>query len=185
MIFKYFRRNNNAALLLIVLATILAGLGLNIDLQFDEAGNENAEYVSKGASVSSYETESENVFVKRVIDGDTVELDSGLRLRYIGIDTPEMNPVECYSRQATEKNRELVEGKEVRLEKDVSETDRYGRLLRYVWVGESLINEILVREGYAASSTYPPDVKYQERFRAAERLAREERLGLWGDECME
>lgn len=95
-----------------------------------------------------------------------------------------MSPTECYAEEAKKKNRELVEGKEVRLEKDVSETDRYKRLLRYLWIGDTMINELLVREGYASSSTYPPDVKYQERFREAERLAREEQRGLWGDVCI-
>ena len=65
------------------------------------------------------------------------------------------------------------------LEKDVSETDRYGRLLRYVWVGPVLFNEVLVRQGYANVSTYPPDVQYQWRFVEAERAAREEGAGLW------
>jgi len=125
--------------------------------------------------------------VVRVIDGDTVEIEGGQRVRYIGIDTPETKhpskPVECYGQEAYDKNRELVEGKEVKLEKDVSETDKYGRLLRYIWLGDTLVNEVLVREGYAQSSSYPPDVKYQERFVAAERAARGEGAGLWGSYC--
>ena len=76
--------------------------------------------------------------VKRVIDGDTIELDNGKTLRYIGIDTPETKHptkgVQCFGEEAYKKNKELVEGKRVQLEKDVSETDRYGRLLRYVFV---------------------------------------------------
>ncbi len=121
------------------------------------------------------------VLVKRVIDGDTVELENGEKVRYIGMDAPEKG--DCFASEATEKNRELVEGKKVRLEKDVSERDSFGRLLRYVWRGETMINEKLVVEGYAQAVTYPPDVKYQEQLREAERKSREEGRGLWGPTC--
>lgn len=130
----------------------------------------------------------ETVKVARVVDGDTIEIEGGKKVRYIGIDTPESvhpsKPVECFSTQATKKNKELVEGKEVRLETDVSETDRYGRLLRYVYVGDTFINNVLVSEGYAQSSSYPPDIKYQSVFIESERLARENNKGLWGDTCL-
>lgn len=115
--------------------------------------------------------------VSRVIDGDTVELEDGKRLRLIGIDTPEKG--DCYSQEATNKAKELLEGQEVTLEKDVSETDRYGRLLRYIWKGETLINEQLVKEGYASSYSYPPDIKYQDRMVAAQKEARDGNKGLW------
>jgi len=82
-----------------------------------------------------------------------------------------------------EKFRTVVEGKTVLLEKDISETDRYNRLLRYVWLDGELINEVLVREGYANSSTYPPDIIYQDRFNNAEQEAREKEVGLWSDIC--
>lgn len=125
----------------------------------------------------------QSVKVTKVIDGDTIEIEGGYRLRYIGIDTPETvhpnQPVECFGKEASNKNRELVEGRIVRLERDITEFDRYGRLLRYVWVDNTLINEALVKEGYATSYTYPPDVKYQERFVQAEREARENKKGLW------
>jgi len=149
----------------------------------DSVGNESAV---GGASLdfnpSKYKTK-----VIRVIDGDTIKIEGDKVVRYIGIDTPETvhpsKPVQCYGKEASDKNRELVEGKEVKLEKDVSETDKYGRLLRYIWLGDMLVNEYLVREGYAQSSTYPPDVKYQDRFIEAQRRAREEKKGLWGDIC--
>jgi micrococcal nuclease len=124
--------------------------------------------------------------VVRVVDGDTiVVVISGLecRLRYIGINTPETvdprKPVECYGREASQRNRELVEGKTVELEKDVSETDQYGRLLRLVWVNGEMVNASLVGEGYAMVVTYPPDVKYQELLLDLEREAREAGRGLW------
>lgn len=117
------------------------------------------------------------VKITRVIDGDTVELEDGKKLRLIGIDTPETQ--DCYSQEATNKAKELLEGQEVTLEKDVSETDRYGRLLRYIWKGDTLINEQLVKEGFASSYSYPPDVKYQNRIIAAQKEARDNNRGLW------
>lgn len=125
--------------------------------------------------------------ITNVIDGDTVKIETGETVRYIGIDTPEIvhpsKPVQCYAKEASEKNKELVEGKVVELEKDVSEKDKYGRLLRYIWLGDNLVNEQLVRDGYAYASSYPPDIKYQDKFTEAQRLAREESKGLWGSAC--
>ncbi len=127
---------------------------------------------------------SETFKITNVIDGDTVKIENGQVVRLIGMDAPETSQSgECYSKEATKKLEELVLDKEVRLEKDVSETDKYGRLLRYLWTGDDLINEILVREGFAKVSTYPPDVKYKDRFIEAERLAREKGKGLWGEAC--
>ena len=121
--------------------------------------------------------------VVRVIDGDTIELESGERVRYIGIDTPELHNSgqlpECYGKEAALKNAELVEGKEIRLVKDVSDRDGYDRLLRYVYVGEIFVNETLVSEGFARAATYPPDVAQSETFRAAEKAARSSSRGLW------
>lgn len=129
--------------------------------------------------------------ISRIIDGDTVETEDGNKIRYIGIDTPEtkhpVKKVQCFGKEAALKNKELVEGRYVRLEKDVSETDRYGRLLRYVRVFDSpeasgegmFVNEYLVRQGYAYAATFPPDVKYAEVFKNAQDEARESQRGLW------
>ena len=131
------------------------------------------------------ETSRNYVLVVRVIDGDTVEIEGGERLRYIGIDTPEVvhpsEPGEYLGEEAAEKNRKLVLGKKVRLEGDVQDRDGYGRLLRYVWLGDILVNAELVRLGYAYSYTLPPNVKYQEFFLQLEREAREKKLGLWAE----
>lgn len=130
--------------------------------------------------------EGEAVLVTRVIDGDTIEIEGGQRVRYIGIDTPEtVDPrklIQCFGKEASNRNRELVEGKRVRLEKDVSETDKYGRLVRYVHAGDIFVNLVLVQEGFAYSYAYPPDVKYQSQFIEAQRIAREQKKGLW-DSC--
>jgi len=126
--------------------------------------------------------------VTRVIDGDTIEIEGGNKVRYIGIDTPETvhpsKPVECFGIEASNKNKELVEGKKVKLEKDISETDRYGRLLRYVWIGDIFVNDYLVRQGYAYASTYPPDIKYSNQFVQAQQEAKENNRGLWAG-CLE
>ena len=126
---------------------------------------------------------------ERVIDGDTIQLDTGEKVRYIGINAPETvhpsKPVECFGKEASDKNKELLEGKEIRLEKDISDTDKYGRLLRYVFVAENdteiFINDYLVRNGFANSFSYPPDIKHQKKFQEAEIEARENKRGLWAD----
>lgn len=128
--------------------------------------------------------------VSRVIDGDTIEIETGEKIRYIGVDTPETKhpnkPVQCFGREAAQKNKELVEGKEVLLEKDVSDTDRYGRLLRYVYLPNPdatdeaiFVNEILIEQGFAQVITYPPDVKYHELLLQAQKEAQSEESGLW------
>jgi len=128
--------------------------------------------------------------VRKVVDGDTIQVSidgKDYTLRYIGIDTPETvqpnHPVEWMGPEATAANEALVAGETVYLEKDVSETDRYGRLLRYVYLADgTMVNAELVRRGYAHSSAYPPDVKHQELLDRAEREAREAGRGLWGRE---
>jgi micrococcal nuclease len=118
--------------------------------------------------------------VTRVIDGDTIEIGTGQRVRYIGIDTPEVYPeTQAYGIEAWEANRRLVEGKKVRLERDVSDTDKYGRLLRYVYVGEIFVNAELVRLGLAEAKAYPPDTLHQELLEQLEKGAREAGWGMW------
>ena len=118
--------------------------------------------------------------VVRVVDGDTIVVEIAgerERVRYIGVDTPELDDprpeVRALARAARRANAELVEGRRVRLELDAEKRDRYGRLLAYAWIGDTLVNEALVRRGYAAPYTYPPNVRYAERFVAAARAARD------------
>jgi micrococcal nuclease len=132
-------------------------------------------------------TTKQEASVVGVVDGDTIKVQINgqvERVRYIGMDTPETvhpsRPVEWMGKEASAKNEELVSGKAVLLEKDVSETDQYGRLLRYVYVGDMMVNAELVRLGYAQVSTFPPDVRYQDLFLRLQREAREAGLGLWG-----
>ncbi len=136
--------------------------------------------------IKDHNIDESAVRVTRVIDGDTIELENGDKVRYIGIDTPESKhptkEVEYFAQEAAGKNKELVEGRIVQLEKDVSETDRYGRLLRYVYVGDIFVNKYLVEEGYAQAVSYPPDIKYQESFQQAGKYAQEHKKGLWAEE---
>ena len=129
--------------------------------------------------------------VVRTVDGDTVwvRLAGGVeKVRYIGIDTPEVNhPTrgeEPGGRAATEINRGLVDDRPVRLEPDVQLRDRHGRLLAYVWVRradgvEVMVNAELVRLGWAAVLTVPPNVRHAELFRKLAAEAREQHRGLW------
>jgi micrococcal nuclease len=154
-------------------------LNLNDAQGFSEVGTKNS-------TMNSIQN-PELFLVTKVIDGDTIEIEGGKRVRYIGIDTPETvhpsKPVECYGKEASNKNIELVLDKKVSLVKDVSETDKYGRLLRYVYVGDVFVNDYLVKEGYAKASTYPPDVKFNEQFLTSQKYAIDNDKGLWGSTC--
>lgn len=174
--------------LLIVLALALISAGfVNFprSLFFPPPAKKTPEITHVATTTASIAVSRDEVLVKRVIDGDTIELSTGQKVRYIGIDTPELvhpeKPVECFAKEAKAENQKLVEGKMVRLEKDISETDKYGRLLRYVYIGDIFVNDALIRQGFAHASTYPPDVGYSEQFITAQKEARENNRGLWGD----
>jgi len=118
--------------------------------------------------------------VVSIVDGDTIDVQIGgqvFRVRYIGMNTPEIGQL-CAA-EATNYNTELVMGKTVTLVKDVSETDQYGRLLRYVYLGDIFVNAELVRQGYANAATYPPDVAYADLFVQLEAEARAAGRGCW------
>ncbi|MDP2922069.1 MAG: thermonuclease family protein [Candidatus Omnitrophota bacterium] len=126
--------------------------------------------------------------VRHVIDGDTIELSDGEKVRYIGIDTPEVRErtdsgwvykPRPFGEEAKEFNRKLVEGKRVRLELDVQKKDKYKRILAYVYTGEMFVNIEMVRQGFAMIYTYPPNLKYLELFLEAQKEARDNKRGLW------
>lgn len=128
----------------------------------------------------------------QIVDGDTIKVSvngSTYTVRYIGIDTPETvhpsKPVQWLGPEASAANRGLVEGQTVYLETDVSETDQYGRLLRYVWIKDGsawlLVNTELLRRGLATVTTFPPDVRYVDAvYLPAQKVAQAAGLGLWG-----
>ena len=121
--------------------------------------------------------------VVEITDGDTFKVATGEKVRMIGMDTPELHHptkgVQCFGEEAKEKTEQLLLNKIVQLEKDVSETDQYGRLLRYVYLGDELINKTLVSEGFAHAATFPPDVAFQTEMQEAEEEARKLERGLW------
>lgn len=197
-------------LTLILLLTMAVGSaliwqGLNLDkqsLELEDLKQKNYQVLGDQLSESSQIStpsawaspiNNDKFLVTKVYDGDTFQIKvdgQAVSVRLIGIDTPETidprRPVGCFGKKASDETKRLIEGKVVTLSKDVSETDKYNRLLRYVFLpisgGESLfINDYLIRQGFAKSLTYPPDVKYNDRFLAAEKEARENLRGLWGE----
>lgn len=128
--------------------------------------------------------------VVRIVDGDTIHAsvnDVRLTIRYIGMDTPESvkpgSPVEPFALAASAANKQLVDGRDIVLERDVSQVDRFGRSLRYIWLerpdGWMLVNIELVRLGFATPATFPPDVKYVHLFPEAQRAAMDAGRGSW------
>jgi len=124
--------------------------------------------------------------VERVADGDTFYCRDGRKVRLIGIDTPELAQG-ADGRLARDALRRLLPaGRAVRLELDAAPRDRYGRVLAHVWAGDRLVNEAMVRGGWAMLYTVPPNVRYVRRLETAQQEARAARAGLWkhdGFEC--
>lgn len=165
------------ATIVVVLTPILLGIVLLSIVKTTQ--NSPALTTAPPQALGTQETLS---LARRVIDGDTIELADGRVVRYIGVDAPEQymgKPPECFAHEATAFNRNLVEGKLIMLEKDTSEIDRFGRLLRYVFVGEVLVNGELIKNGYAKAKAYPPDTRYRIEFEEQERVAKEENKGVW------
>ena len=121
--------------------------------------------------------------VRRVLDGRTIELVGGERVRYIGLDVPLMEGLtgvpEVGAVEAWEANRRLVEGKRVRLEADEQDRDADGALLRYVYVGQRMVNAELIRSGYAYHQSQYPNIRHDELFARLQAEARRRRRGLW------
>lgn len=155
---------------LISLLIFLNGCGLYYDYKNTDSSKDN--------STSGNQSEPDGgILVKEVLDGDTIILSDGNRVRLIGINAPEYGMY--FFEEAGDVLEIMILGREVVLEKDVSETDKYGRLLRYVYADSLFINLEMVKRGFASCYTYPPDVKYNELFLEAERYARKNNLGLW------
>lgn len=115
--------------------------------------------------------------VSEVIDGDTIKLQNGDRIRLLGINTPEMG--QPHYDEATNRLKELIEGKNVTLEKDVEDKDQYGRLLRHIYVDDTFVNLEMVREGYANIYIISPNIKYSNEFKKAEEEAKIAGRGVW------
>ena len=133
--------------------------------------------------------EGQLVLVTKVIDGDTIEIESGQHVRLIGVDTPETvdsrRPVGCFGKEASNEVKRLLEGKQVILEKDVEDMDHYKRLLRYVYLplpdgNQLFVTDYLIREGFGKALNIPPDDRYATQFYEAQNQARQLKKGLWG-----
>lgn len=127
----------------------------------------------------------EPVVVARVLDGDTIETEAGLRVRYLLVDTPEVAPSaarepECFAEEARAANAMMVGGAEVGLEYDAERADAYGRALAYLWLDGRMVNEILLERGYARLLYIPPNARHLARLRAVAQAAGEAGAGLWG-----
>jgi micrococcal nuclease len=142
----------------------------------------------------------EDILVKRAVDGDTLVLENGERVRLIGIDTPEMHEseklhrdsrktgmdvrtIQALGKRSYEFTRKLLENQRVRLEFDVEKNDKYGRLLAYVFLKDgTCANAEIVKQGYASLMTYRPNVKYVDLFKQLYKEARDNKRGLWKDQ---
>jgi len=160
--------------------------GLLVGLAWSRLGGLNPE---------STAIKSEGVYrVVDVIDGDTIELRDGTRVRYIGLDTPEVrkkvagewvHDPEPFAQEASEVNKDFVLGKNVRLELDEEREDKYGRTLAYVHLDDgTFVNLALIRGGWAKRLSIPPNQRYKELFRNAESRAQEEALRIWSDHSL-
>ncbi len=123
--------------------------------------------------------------VKRVIDGDTFIVSTGEKIRLIGVDTPEYRPwenrVDAFGKEASEFSKKLLTGRTVYLESDAEKTDRYGRMLAYVYLEDgTFVNALLVREGLARAKRYPPNTARADSLKEEEMNARDLKKGLWG-----
>jgi micrococcal nuclease len=155
----------------LLVAVLLIGIGIGLGLALG-----HGLWYSDNSNSGLYE----QALVARVIDGDTVEIADGRHVRYLGIDTPEVG--DYYADEATARNRDLVEGKTIELQRGSRDQDEYGRLLRYVYVDGTFVNAELVAEGYATAYIFDPDDWYSQVLVQLEQYARMKELGLWATE---
>lgn len=123
--------------------------------------------------------EHESATVQHVIDGDSVRLTDGREVRYIGVDAAELGSGGPWAEAAKAANIRLVQGKRVRLEREISETDRYGRLLRHVYVGDRWVNGALIAAGLTRVRLYAPDVQRGTELVKLQEEAQRRRRGMW------
>lgn len=149
------------------------------------------DYLSQ-TGTAKYERDLSKLIVKRVVDGDTVEFENGVKSRLLYIDTPETvkpnTPVQCYGKEASTKLNNLLLNKEVFITSDKNKEDRYGRSLNFIYLEESdaksqniskSINAYMVKNGYARSVSYSPNTTYKEDFNSWMQDAIDNKLGVW------
>jgi micrococcal nuclease len=177
---NYWAKFANAAA---TIAILLLAIFFNAQKSPSGVSDTQLEVARRNAPVENNISAMEMAKVARAIDGDTIELENGEKVRLIGIDAPETvdpkEPVQCFGPEASAADKKLVEGRTVKMEKDVSDKDMYGRLLRYVWVGNIFVNDYLIRNGFARLDTFPPDTKYAAELKTAQTEAKNNKKGLW------
>ncbi|MBI5931138.1 MAG: thermonuclease family protein [Chloroflexi bacterium] len=132
--------------------------------------NSNSGYPIKPSNLTSAK-------VTDVVDGDTLDLDNGQRVRLIGINTPERE--QPFYEEASDFLKKRLDGKHVEIEYDQEDTDQYGRTLAYIWLGDVLINQEILEQGLAVAYSVPPNARYEQVFLAAEQGAQSAGVGLW------
>lgn len=188
---RFFKKNKLSKKLIIFCLLIVLAFG-NKNFTFDSD-------IGKDSAKNKQEDSFLKAKVTKVIDGDTIKVDIDgeiYKVRFIGINCPEIGEnEEFFGKEAYEFSKEKLDGREIFLQKDVSETDKYGRLLRYVWlekpkdlnnpskdeIRDLSINGILVREGYAKANYYPPDTSYTKFLKEIEKQAKKENLSMWNE----
>ncbi|MCL1912481.1 MAG: thermonuclease family protein [Eubacteriaceae bacterium] len=157
----------------------------------DQSGKAGQDFLLEREDIKNGAEEKLALYrVVRVVDGDTIIIDingKNERLRFIGLDAPEsVHPNEEKNTpigfEASDFTKSWLEGKDVGLEMDVGERDKYRRLLAYVWLDGVMFNELLVESGYAYARVYPPNVKYTERLAAAQERAKKAKVGIWAQQ---
>jgi len=176
--------------LLAALAVIILAAGCeNSQVNFSQEGKTSVSF----GQAYNYD----DIMVVRAVDGDTLKLENGERVRLIGIDTPEVyestklyrdskksgqdiKTIQALGKRSSGFTKNLVEGKRVRLEFDVEKRDKYKRLLAYVYLKDgTFVNAEIVKQGYASLMTYPPNIKYVDTFKELYQEARVNNRGLW------
>jgi micrococcal nuclease len=167
----------------LALVLLFGGISNAVSRHAEPISGQGPASTSRGAGQTGHDA---TVEVSRVVDGDTIDISPSVegrsRVRLIGMDTPEVYfGTQPYGPEASDFAKRELDGERVELELDVQKIDPYGRLLAYVYLPDGrMFNETLLEEGYAQVATFPPNVKYQERFLEAQREAREANRGLWG-----
>ena len=181
-----FNKKTILFLIIVFIIGIFIGKSLNVNTNLNALKNNQNNFENKlslennNLKIPNINS-NEEVYVKKVLDGDTIELDDGRKIRYIGINSPEYG--EKFYNEAKALNENLVLNKKVNLEFDVQTIDKYGRLLAYVWSNNVLINRELVLKGLAISETIQPNVKYQDLILEAQKQAQSNCEGLWENLC--
>lgn len=179
------------SVLFLLAVSIATGMGIGNGKIIQEQKQQASQIVDSVSSLSHVAVSSDLYNVVSIVDGDTIKVDidgTTTTIRLIGIDTPEVvdprKPVQCFGKEASNKEKELLRGKRVMLISDETQgdVDKYKRLLRYIALEDgTIVNEYMIREGYAYEYTYQIPYVHQKAYKDAERYARENKKGLWAD----